>query len=149
MKLPSGAGTWPAFWLYPSDAEYGAWPNNYSGEVDILEYWGEISGQAHGTIHNYRSQEGITLPTDFIVSVPTAETEFHVYALEWSPDKLDFFLDDVKFGSYENNGKWTYWPFDKRFHVILSLFVPSYGQRDPNAFPARLEVDYVRVYQNG
>ena len=167
-KLPKGMGTWPAIWMLPSDAfryatscEEGedwqgsstcdAWPN--SGEIDIMEHVGYEMGHIHGTVHNeayywlkWEQRKGRILIDD-------VDKEFHVYALEWTPDRIDAFVDDSHYFTYvnENNG-WQTWPYDQQFHVILNIAVGgtwgrSGGGIDDTIFPQQMLVDYVRVYE--
>jgi len=148
-KLPGGKGTWPAIWMLPTDWAYGNWPS--SGEIDIMEHVGydptHVFGTAHTEIynHNLGTQKGSS------VTGSDWETAFHVYAIEWSPTKIDFIVDDNKYYTFNNEGGWEKWPFDKRFHFILNLAVGgSWGGAqgvDPSIFPGRMEIDYVRVYQ--
>ncbi|MDX1700322.1 MAG: glycoside hydrolase family 16 protein, partial [Melioribacteraceae bacterium] len=87
-----------------------------------------------------------------IIPVPTAITEFHTYAIEWYEDRIEFYIDDIFYFTFNNeNCCYKEWPFDKRFHLILNIAVGgSWGGVqgiDQNAFPATMEIDYVRVYE--
>jgi beta-glucanase (GH16 family) len=149
-KLPGGKGAWAAIWMLPTDQSYGSWPA--SGEIDIMEYVGYDTGKIYGTIHTKAynhmlgtQKGGSTLLTD--------ETDtFHVYKMTWTQEKIEFYVDDTKYYTFNNpHIDYTTWPFDKRFHLIMNLAVGgSWGGSqgvDPAAFPARMEIDYVRVYQ--
>lgn len=167
-KLPQGMGTWPAIWMLPSDpfryatkceegedwqgsATCDAWPN--SGEIDIMEHVGYQMGHVHGTVHNeayywlkWEQRKGRIL-------VPDVDEEFHVYALEWTPERIDAFVDDTLYFTYVNeNDGWRSWPYDQPFHLILNVAVGgmwgrSGGGIDDDVFPQRMLVDYVRVYE--
>ncbi len=148
-KLPSGVGTWPAIWMLPTDWEYGGWPK--SGEIDIMEHVGYNPDSVFGTVHTYAfnhmegTQKGGALP------ILDAEKEFHLYAIEWTEDKIDFFIDDQMYFTFENERKtFSEYPFDKRFYLILNLAVGgNWGGRegiDDSIFPQQMEIDYVRVY---
>ena len=167
-KLPRGKGTWAAIWMLPSDpfkyattCEEGedwqgsstcnAWPN--SGEIDIMEHVGYQMGHIHGTVHNeayywlkWEQRKGRILLDD-------VDTAFHVYALEWTPERIDVFVDDSHYFTYVNeNTGWQVWPYDQPLHVILNLAVGggwgrAGGGIDDTVFPQRMLVDYVRVYQ--
>jgi len=169
-KLPQGKGTWPAIWMLPSDpfryasscsagtdwqgnATCDAWPN--SGEIDIMEHVGYQMGHVHGTVHNqayywlkWEQRKGRILLDD-------VADDFHVYALEWSPTRIDIFVDDTRYFSYVNeNDGWESWPYDHPFHLILNVAVGgqwgrSGGGIDDSIFPQRMLVDYARVYQLG
>jgi len=78
---------------------------------------------------------------------------FHVYAVDWTKDKVDFFVDDKMYHSVARNPQDDFngWPFDQKFHVIMNVAVGGNwgGQKgvDESIWPQRMEVDYVRVYQ--
>jgi beta-glucanase (GH16 family) len=149
-KVPSGRGTWPAFWTLGTNNSTVGWPA--CGEIDILEYVGHEPGVVHANVHtrgyNHARGNGRGART----KVPDAEKAFHVYALEWTPQKMDFFVDERKFFTLANDGKGVdSWPFDAPQYLILNLAIGGSwgGQRgiDDAIFPARYEIDYVRVYQ--
>lgn len=149
-KVPTGKGTWPAIWMLPTDWEYGDWPS--SGEIDIMEHVGYDPNVIHGSIHTKAYNHTIGTQKTAQLTIPTATTEFHKYAIEWFEDHIDFYIDSIKYFRFNNENKgWEYWPFDKRFHIILNLAVGgNWGGAqgiDPSAFPAQMEVDYVRVYK--
>jgi len=166
-KLPSGQGTWPAIWMLPSDpftyatkcssgdwqgsTECDAWPN--SGEMDIMEHVGYQMNHVHGTVHTkayywvmWEQRKGRILLDD-------VDKNFHVYAMEWSPEKVDVFVDDTLYFTYINeNTGWEAWPFDKPFHLILNIAVGGAwgragGPIDDSVFPQQMLIDYVRVYE--
>ncbi len=167
-KLPSGRGTWPAIWMLSSnpftyatscsedEAWQGndgcdAWPN--SGEIDIVEHVGYQMNHVHGTVHaeayywvKWEQRKGRILVDD-------ATEAFHVYALEWSPERIDIFVDDSLYFTYMNENKgWREWPFDQPFHLILNVAVGGAwgragGPIDDAIFPQRMLIDYARVYR--
>ena len=120
LKCPVGRGTWPAFWMLPTDWKYGGWPR--SGEIDIMEHVGfapdSVFSSAHSlaeTTHFFKYEQ---CTRGFFL--PDAESKFHLYAIEWRADRLDFFVDDVKFHTFRNVQKSAdEWPFDQRFHAII------------------------------
>ncbi|NQT27754.1 family 16 glycosylhydrolase, partial [candidate division KSB1 bacterium] len=144
IKLPSTPGFVPAFWMMPSDDMYGWWPN--SGEIDIMEYVTTNPNLTHGGVH---FSAGNTPGT---TSVPDAETAFHVYAIEWTEEQMEFYVDDTNFVTvYNDHTGSEYWPFDQPFYVILNLAVGGSWCGPPTEetiFPAIMEVDYVRAYQD-
>jgi beta-glucanase (GH16 family) len=148
-KLPCGRGTWPAIWLLPEDSSV-KWPDG--GEIDIMEHVGFEPGKVHQTIHtaaaNFSSGTQLTKSFD----LPTACTSFHRYQLLWTPTFLVMGVDDApKFMVRREKTDRKHWPFDKPMHLLLNIAVGGTwgGQRgiDAKAFPARMDVDYVRVYQ--
>lgn len=81
-----------------------------------------------------------------------ASERFHTYALEWDAEEIRIFVDDVCYFTDRKNGAdWRRWPYQQKFYLILNLAVGGYwgGVKgvDESVFPARLEVDFVRVYQ--
>jgi beta-glucanase (GH16 family) len=149
-KIPNGIGTWPAIWMLPTDWTYGGWPA--SGEIDIMEHVGYDPNVIHGSIHTQAYNHTIGTQKTAQLKIPTATTQFHLYAIEWFADHIDFYIDSYKYFTFNNENKgWQYWPFDKRFHLILNLAVGgNWGGVqgvDINAFPAQMEIDYVRVYK--
>jgi beta-glucanase (GH16 family) len=149
-KLPAGTGTWPAIWMMPSRDVYGGWPN--SGEIDIMEYVGfdpdKIYASAHTEKYNVMSGSQRTLGSP----VSGVCEDFHVYAIEWSPKGIFWYVDDKPFYSFlnENTGS-DRWPFDQPFYLILNVAIGgSWGGMngvDPALNRADMIVDYVRVYQ--
>lgn len=151
-KLPTGKGTWPAIWMLPTDWEYGGWPD--SGEIDIMEHVGYDQNRVHGTVHTkaFNHMRGTQVGKSKLI--PTASTAFHLYAIEWYADRIDFFIDDDKYFTFHNQNKtFSEWPFDKRFHLIMNIAIGGdWGGAqgiDPNLTQAVMEVDYVKVYQKG
>lgn len=149
-KIPTGVGTWPAIWMLSTDWSYGGWPE--SGEIDIMEHVGYDPNVVHGSVHTKSYNHTIGTQKTSKLTIPTATSEFHKYIIEWFDDHIDFYIDDTKYFTFnnENNG-WEAWPFDKRFHLILNVAVGGnwggvYGV-DVKAFPAKMEIEYVRVYK--
>jgi beta-glucanase (GH16 family) len=149
-KLPSGRGTWPAIWMLPTDDVYGGWPR--SGEIDIMEHVGHQQNSIHQTIHtewfNWKNgnQQAV------VTHAPTATSDFNTYALEWEESQLRMYINNqMTFLWNRPSTEWQAWPFNQRFHLLLNIAVGgSWGGQqgvDDSSFPARMEVDYVRVYQ--
>ncbi|MGV3617485.1 MAG: glycoside hydrolase family 16 protein [Fimbriimonas sp.] len=148
-KLPKGRGTWPAIWMLGNDIEKVGWPK--CGELDIMEHVGFDPNKVHFNIHtkayNHVRKTGKGAAIDF----PTPE-EWHVYGMEWYPDRVDFFLDGKKTFSFakEKDDK-DVWPFDKPHYLIINLAIGGGwgGEKgvDDGIFPARYEIDYVRYYE--
>lgn len=150
-QLPSGRGTWPAFWMLPTDWEYGGWPD--SGEIDIMEHVGYDSENVHGTVHTKSYNHMIGSQVGESMSIPDCETSFHIYACEWTPDDIKMYIDGEHYFTFNNQGNWQAWPFDKRFHILLNIAVGgSWGGVqgiDNEAFPVQFLIDYIRVYAPG
>lgn len=154
-KLPSGRGTWPAIWMLPTDWVYGGWPA--SGEIDIMEHVGYDQNVVHGSVHTQSYHHSIGTQKSNTIKVETASQEFHVYAIEWLPDTIKFFVDGEEYFSFTpadfvENPTYKEWPFDEKMHILLNVaFGGGWGGAkgiDEEVLPARMEVDYVRVYQS-
>ncbi len=149
-KLPAGRGTWPAIWMLPTENDYGRWPR--SGEIDIMENVGFNPGTVYGTVHTYsfNHMKG-TQKMDSLI-IDDADETFHVYSIEWTNDKIDFYVDEQKYHTFSNTGEGSMdWPFDRPFYYILNLAVGgNWGGKlgvDDSIWPQTMEIDYVRVYQ--
>ena len=150
IKLPGTPGFVPAFWMLPADDIFGWWP--LSGEIDIMEYPTTQGNTIYGTVHT-RAYNLITgeSPRGGTIHIPDAESEFHLYAVEWTKEHIDFFVDDQKYFTFSNDhGDFATWPFNQPFYIILNLAVGGGWVGEPDGttlFPAVMEIDYVRVYQ--
>lgn len=146
--LPSGKGTWPAFWMMP--VHFTRWPDD--GEIDIMEEVGYhrdyVSSSLHATGHVHSNNTQVTKE----VYCKGAEGSFHTYAMEWTPDYFQFYVDGAKTLYYKNPGTGKVdWPYDAPFYVILNLawggdWGGSQGV-DETKLPITMKVDYVRVFQ--
>ncbi|HLH53557.1 MAG TPA: glycoside hydrolase family 16 protein [Verrucomicrobiae bacterium] len=150
-KLPGGRGTWPAIWTLGTNTSEVGWPA--CGEVDIMEFVGFDPGIIHANIHTKKYNHIKKTGKGSQITVPDASDAFHVYALEWDSKHLDFFVDDKKYFTYENEGSGTdAWPYDKDQFLILNLAIGgAWGGAkgvDESCFPQRYYIDYVRVYQH-
>ena len=121
-KLPSGRGLWPAIWMLPTDWKYGDWPN--SGEIDIMEHVGFKKDSVFFSIHTESFNSVIGTQKTKGIKIIDPYNSFHVYAIEWDEQKINFLLDDSLVFSYSNSGKGhKEWPFDQRFHLLLNIAV--------------------------
>ena len=148
-KLPSGRGTWPAIWMLPTDWKYGDWPR--SGEIDIMEHVGFDPGRVHISVHTQAYNHVAGTQKTATRLVEGAMDGFHRYRVDWTPDAIRGYIDDVPMFEFRNEGTGPdAWPFDQRFHWLLNVAVGGNwgGQKgvDEAVFPARMQVDYVRVY---
>jgi len=148
-KVPPGKGTWAAAWMLPTDWAYGSWPA--SGEIDILEHVGYDQDVVHISMHTEAYNHSIGTQKTATKKIQNATTEFHIYRVDWTPDYIKGFVDNVEMFHFVNEKKgYAVWPFDKKFHWLLNLAVGGDwgGQKgvDEEAFPAKMEVDYVRVF---
>ncbi len=154
-KLPKGKGTWPAIWMLPTDWKYGDWPA--SGEIDIMEHVGYDQNRIHGSVHTKSYYHSIGTQKTKSIMVDDVSEEFHVYALEWLPDKIIVSVDGEAYfefepTKYKTNPTFEEWPFDKRMHLLINFAVGGNwgGARgvDESIYPQEFVIDYVRVYQS-
>ena len=148
-KLPTGRGTWPAIWMLPEKNLHGGWPNN--GEIDIMEHVGYDPGKVHGTVHTKAFNHKIGTQKGGNKMVSEFDSDFHLYAIDWKENKIDFYIDDQLYFTFENTGNgFEEWPFDQEFHLILNIAVGGGwgGQQGvaTDIWPQKMEIDYVRVY---
>ena len=148
MKMPAGAGLWPAFWMLGDDYEEVGWPA--CGEVDIMELRGEEPDTTLATVHgpgysgaggygdSYRLREG------------SFADEFRTFAVDIDVDHLAFWMDDVRIQVVRPGDVAGAWAFDGEWFMLLNLAVGGDFLADPNEdtpFPATFLVDEVRVYE--
>jgi beta-glucanase (GH16 family) len=158
IKIPKGEGMWPAFWMLGEDISTIGWPR--CGEIDIMENIGKDPASVHASLHgpaepgsdpaNRKVTANLTqkfsLPNN-----PDLADDFHLYAVEWEPTTVRFFIDKENYATF-TKAEWPQnapWPFDHKFFVILNLAVGGDWPGPPDAntvFPKQMLVDYVRVY---
>ena len=148
-KIPCGIGTWPAIWTLPEDPKV-IWPNG--GEIDIMEHVGFVAGEVNQTVHTkaFNFGNGSQKTTKF--QVVNACNAMHRYQMLWTSDFILMGVDDQpKFMFRKLKPDRARWPFDQPQHLLLNIAVGGSwgGQKGirPDAFPAKMEVDYVRIYQ--
>ncbi|MEJ8801505.1 family 16 glycosylhydrolase [Pontibacter sp. H249] len=156
-KLPKGAGTWPALWMLGESITTKGWPA--CGEIDVMEHIGRDPGKVHSTLHT-PSSSGNSVNSNSIM-VSDYGDNFHMYAAEWTPESIKFYVDNTLFYTYAPvNKDAATWPFNDPQFIIINLAMGgNWGSDtryetnglkngiDPALTTARYEVDYVRVYQ--
>jgi len=150
IKIPRTQGIWPAFWMLGENIATAHWPN--CGEIDIMENIGREPGIVHGTVHGpgYSGGSGIGGPFSLPGGAPFAD-DFHVYAVEWTPKQIKWFVDDRQFFAFapSNMPAGATWAFDRPQFILLNVAVGGNWPAYPDAstvLPQRMLVDYVRVY---
>ena len=147
-KLNAAGGAWPAIWMLPEGA---AWPSG--GEIDIMEEVGYDPNVILSTVHCKAYNHSIGTQKSGTIKVPTAQTEFHVYAVEWTEDFIKGYVDGKCYFTFDNDkkGNKNTWPFNAAFYLKLNLaWGGDWGGAqgiDESALPATYEIDYVRVFQ--
>lgn len=152
IMLPKGKGTWPAWWMMPVNNNFSTNPWPGCGEIDIMEEVGVDAGDVSATIHCNKYNNGNTSIEHGGTHFADAESEYHVYACEWTPDFIRFIFDGKQVLNYRNDGSGKdAWPFDVAFYPILNLAWGGawggYRGVDESALPVTMKVDYVRVFQ--
>ncbi|WP_396602581.1 family 16 glycosylhydrolase [Algibacter sp. R77976] len=144
-KLPGAQGTWPAIWMLGANFPDIGWP--HCGEIDIMEQTGGDKNRSLGTYHwfdtgtNANASYGESLP------IENASSEFHLYGLEWTDEKLTVLLDNVAVVSMGIGEDLPF--YDKDFFFILNIAMGGTlgGDIDPAFTQDTMEIDYVRVYE--
>ncbi len=149
-KMPKGAGTWPAIWLLGNNIDTVSWPA--CGEIDMVEYLGKDPGSAYSTIHfnngsgNYANLSGAKYNIQ-----PFPYDGYHLYALEWYADRIDFFYDSTKYYSADLSLTGNAATFNKDFYLLMNFALGSVsnwgGPVDDASLPANYLIDYIRVYR--
>lgn len=152
ILLPKGKGTWPAFWMMPVNNNFSTNPWPGCGEIDIMEEVGVDPNIVSSSIHCTAYNHTINTQKTAARNIGTAESEYHVYACEWTPDYLKFFVDGTELMTFKNEGTGkNVWPFTYHFYPILNLAWGGawggYKGVDESALPITMKVDYVRVFQ--
>jgi beta-glucanase (GH16 family) len=151
IRIPKGQGIWPAFWLLGDDIDRVGWPE--CGEIDIMENVGREPGINHGSLHG-STFAGPTSDATKTITLPDGKSlsdDYHLYAIEWEPDRVRFYLDDTNYATFLGSewpadGKWV---FDHPFYMVLNVAVGGNWPGPPDSatqFPQQMLVDYVRVY---
>ena len=148
MKLPQGVGTWPAFWMLGGDLLDGVpWPE--CGEIDIMEFRGDISDQSTSAIHGPTTPQGSGLGTRFLSFAPLSD-DYHTFAIEWKKNSLSFIVDGRVTGTFSSADTGSRgWVYNQKFFLILNLAMGgTYAGEfiDPTLNQAQLSVDYIRFY---
>ncbi|HVN18779.1 MAG TPA: glycoside hydrolase family 16 protein [Dongiaceae bacterium] len=151
IKIPRTQGIWPAFWMLGDDIDKVGWPK--CGEIDVMENIGKEPGLVHGTIHGpgYSGDKGIGSPFALPNNAPFAD-EFHIYAVEWEPNAIRFYVDDHLYATRTpaELPPGTKWVYGHPFFMLLNVAVGGGWPGNPDAtteFPQTMLVDYVRVYR--
>jgi beta-glucanase (GH16 family) len=151
IKVPGGQGMWPAFWMLGNNIGSAGWPN--CGELDIMENIGREPSIIHGTIHGpgYSGANGLGAPFS-LSNNAVFSNDFHIYATEWSANKISFFVDGILYKTITptNLPPGAKWVFDHPFFILLNFAVGGAWPGNPDAtsiFPNTMMIDYVRVYR--
>jgi beta-glucanase (GH16 family) len=148
-KIPRGRGSWPAIWMLGSNNNFN-WPDD--GEIDIMEHVGFDQGKIHASVHCKKYYHSIGTQKTAITTVDDCSENFHVYSVTWNAEMVQVAVDGKNYFSFANeHSGYDAWPFDNRMHLLLNIAAGGGwgGQKgiDDTIFPIKMEVDYVRMYQ--
>ncbi len=182
IRLPHGKGLWPAFWMLGKNIEAEPddnlntfqWP--FCGEIDIMENAGSKPTVVSGAVHGPGYSGGSPILKEYDLENDRVDTGFHIYGVEWGPDYVNFYIDDVLYNQItpddmpdgpfpeyyeeiftdsqeyeEYKGRWNQWVYDQPFYMLLNVAVGGLFDGPPNEdtiFPQTMLIDYVRVYKN-
>jgi beta-glucanase (GH16 family) len=147
LKLPKGKGIWPAFWMLGSNIKTVGWPK--AGEIDIMEYIGKNPHTIYTTLHTQDSH-GNSVNAK-VTTFPDIEEGYHLYAIDWSKDKIEFFVDSASVYVFQPPIKnENTWPYDQKFFLLINMAIGgNFGgpDVDDTIFPQQYCIDYIKVYQ--
>jgi beta-glucanase (GH16 family) len=151
VKVPRGAGMWPAFWMLGNTFDNRNWPA--CGEIDIMESIGREPSMNHGSLHGpgYSGSKPMTA----IYMLPDGKKfadDFHTFAIEWTSTSVTFYVDDTAYETVHDTDipAGTKWVYDQPFFVLLNVAVGGNFAgpvSSDTVFPQEMLVDYVRVYK--
>lgn len=151
IKVARGQGIWSAFWLLGADITTKGWAE--CGEIDIMEVIGREPSKAFGTLHGPGYSGANALPSTLVLPDGKKLADaFHVYAVEWEPQAIRWYLDEELYATKTPAdvpaGK--RWVYDHPFFILLNVAVGGDFPGSPDAtstYPQTMKVDYVRVYR--
>ncbi len=148
-KLPHGRGVWPAIWTLGTNKSLGGWPA--CGEIDIMEFVGYEPDMVYANVHtkDYNHTKGTGRGGSIKYKNPWED--FHIYAVEWFGDRMDFYFDNQMYYSCVRKGEGIgEWPFGEPQYLLINLAIGgAWGGKkgiDDSIFPVEYRIDYVRIY---
>ncbi len=150
-KVPEGVGVWPALWTLGTNIEEKPWP--LCGEIDILEFVGHDSEHIHTNIHTKLYNHNLKTNIGMMHKVYNPWEDFHLYAVEWYPERIEWFYDDqLMFTANKKEGDGVEgWPFFEPQYLIMNLAIGGTwgGEKgiDDTIFPCEFAIDYVRIFE--
>lgn len=148
IKTPTGPGLWPAFWMLGANIDTKPWPQ--CGEIDIMEQRGQQPSITHGTIHGPGYSGGNSIGKAYALTDGRFDTDYHIYAVEWGADYIDFFVDNFLYQRLTPNDVPGEWVYNQPFYILLNVAVGGNFVGFPTTgtpFPQTMMVDYVKVYK--
>lgn len=149
IQLPWGQGIWPAFWLLGADYdEQSDWPQ--CGEIDIMEYRGQEPTVVHGSVHGPGYSAGEAITKRFELTNDRFDTGFHIFGIEWGPNYINYYVDDVLYNQITPDDVTGEWVYDQPFYILINVAVGGSYVGPPGSstsFPQTMLIDYVRIYE--
>lgn len=148
LKLPEGAGLWPAFWMLGANFDEVGWPA--CGEIDVMEFKGEEPDVTYATVHGPGYSGGSGFGDHYRLRDASFAEDFHTFAVDVDPEHLAFWMDGTRVMTVRPGDLAGDWVFDEERFLLLNLAVGGTFVDEPDAdtvFPAVLEVDAVRAYE--
>lgn len=148
LKTPYGPGIWPAFWMLGADYQTNTWPQ--CGEIDLMELRGQEPSVINGTVHGPGYSAGNAVGGTYALENGRYDEAFHVFAVEWEPESIDFYVDEVLYRRITPDDVPGEWVYDHDFFLLLNIAVGGNYVGFPTSqtpFPQEMIVDYVRVLQ--
>jgi len=148
IKLPVGRGMWPAFWLLGADIETVSWPA--CGEIDIMEYIGNIPNTVYATVHGPGYSGGGGVGHHYTLPSGTFDAGYHIFSASWGVDYISWYVDGIHVQTVNPSDLPGEWVFDHPFYIIINLAVGGNWPGSPDdstVFPQTMLIDWVRVYQ--
>ena len=117
-----------------------------------MEHVGYDPGGIHFSVHTEAYNHMLHNQRTAYKSLNDVSDNYHLYSIEWYADRIDFFIDDVKYFTFTNDGAGNFrtWPFDQRFHLLINIAVGGQWPGSPDnstKFPSEMLIDFVRVYE--
>lgn len=150
LKVPTGQGLWPAFWMLGANIGTVGWPQ--SGEIDVMEARGQEPTVLHGSLHGPGYSGGGALTRRYTLPSGRFDTEFHEFRVDWTASRIRWYVDGRLYHEVNRGDQPGAWVYDQPFYLILNVAVGGgfVGAPDGSTtFPQEMVVDWVRVYQVG
>ena len=150
IRVPEGAGLWPAFWMLGTDIDQVGWPQ--TGEIDIMEFVGRVPTEVFGTLHGPGYSGGQSYGDTYDLGEPVGD-QYHVFSVEWQPDRIVWYIDGIQFFAATPDDPFMQgkqWVFNHPFFILMNVAVGgNFGGAvgEETVFPQSMDVDYVRLYQ--
>ncbi len=149
IKLPTGQGIWPAFWMLGDNIDTAGWPA--CGEIDIMENLGSEPSLVHGSLHAPKHSGSAALSGPYLLpDRKRLSDDYHIFAVEWEPEAIRFFADGKLYRTFTlSDFPGKTWVFDQPFFLLLNVAVGGKWPGPPDqttVFPQTMLVDWVRVY---